>query len=617
MDRTAKYLRRDPSHIKEDMRRTAELLWGVESVSPDRLDPVIHLLFGAFAQEVFAVQQDVMEHKKRLLEMAVQALLPAELTMPYPAHAVLHGRPLDAQTWTHRTRTTLSASHAMDVHDRVGKNFSFTPSDEFRLHVGGIKYVLLADKLYGPDVRTGMRRTLATAEGAPLHALDVWLGLELKEPVDPVAGLPLFFTLPPGDPDEPGLLTHLPRCTFHIGEEVCTTVPGIRPRKERGPIFERIADPVRSLESEVLAYYQHKFITIVPPRKAPKALQVPTALPERFRALFGQEIEEEVGAELVWLRMRWPSSANGGALTRINAAINCFPAIERQLQERSAGHSGLVSLPHGEDVQFWAVDEVVDMAGRTVAHERRTANPPDRRTMTYAVRRGGMERIDEREAYERLLDLLHTVRNDHAAFAALSETELAEGLSRVREWLEEYRNRHKRPPFPPTYLLFSEPPAGNVHVDYWTTNGAMAHRIPAYKGLRLDAGAYLGDARTMTVPCAGEDTPRSASLGERLRGVLGDGGQAMPTMHAVRTICLSAIPDHLQHRVELEIGRKIQLGPGEGDGFQRTLAVLLRVTGGDDAEDRQWNGVVEHVRNVLSRRMQGLLPVHVRYETAA
>ncbi|MBK7086159.1 MAG: type VI secretion system baseplate subunit TssF [Flavobacteriales bacterium] len=129
---------------------TPELALGGESTLPDRLDPVIDLLFGAFAQEVFAVQQDVMEHKKRLLEMAVQALLPAELTMPYPAHAVLHGRPLDAQTWTHRTRTTLSASHAMDVHDRVGKNFSFTPSDEFRLHVGGIKYVLLADKALWP-----------------------------------------------------------------------------------------------------------------------------------------------------------------------------------------------------------------------------------------------------------------------------------------------------------------------------------------------------------------------------------------------------------------------------------------------------------------------------------
>lgn len=609
------FLNRDVAHIKEDLRITAERLWNLDAAAFEGVDPVVDLLLSAFAQEIFTVQEDVQRNKLRMVEMTAQAMLPVELSAPRPAHAILHGRPLDPGTYTHRVKTVLSATQAMDVHDRVGRTFTFTPADEFRLHNGAVRFMVHGNKLQGIDARSGAKRTIVSGEGRPLSQESLWLGLEMKELVDPDAGLAIYFGLPSNDSDSWQLRLHLPDFRFRVRGANCLTEPGIHPRSPRIPSFNRVLDPVATAESEAIAFYQEQFVTVHAPQEAPDHLNKPGPPPDEFISAFNKEALDELGAQLIWLRVGLPSALSPDLVNRLICSINCFPAINRRHQEKTATGAALISLEHGPHDQFWAVDSVVGGDRLSIPRER-SAQPSASGNPVYAVRRGGLERLDEREAYERLTDLLQTVRGDHAAFAALDESDLAEGLTRVKAWLQEYRTRHKAPPFPPVYLMLSEVPSANVHVDYWNTNGAAASRIPAYKAFRLESGSFLSEARSMSVPIGGEDTPSIGSVDERLRGAMGSTDQAMPTLFALRCQCMEIIPAPLRQYVKLDMRREVSMGGTSEAGLSRTMRITLRIAGDAGQEPGMWISLCAQIENILGRRLQGLLPVRVDHRIA-
>lgn len=615
MPSASTFLNRDVAHIKEDLRINAERIWNLDSAAFEGVDPLVDLLLSAFAQEIFTVQEDVQRYKLRMVEMAAQAMLPVELSAPRPAHVILHGRPLDPGTFTHRVKTVLSTTQAMDVHDRVGRTFTFTPADEFRLHNGAVRFMVHGNKLQGIDARSGAKRTIVTGDGKPLDLESLWIGLEMKEPIDIKSGLAIYFGLPSNDNDGWQLRLHLPDFRFQAKEALCRTVPGIHPRTPRSPSFNRVLDPVATAESETIGFYQEQFITLHAPPEAPDCLNRPGSPPDEFIGTFNKEALDELGTQLVWLRVRLPMAMSPALVNRLMCSINCFPAINRRHQEKTATGAALIALEHGSHEQFWSVDEVIGGDRVNIPRER-SAQPTASGSLVYAVRRGGLERLDEREAYERLTDLLQTVRSDHAAFAALDENDLAEGLTRVKAWLQEYRTRHKAPPFPPVYLMLNELPAGNVHVDYWNTNGAAASRIPAYKTFRLESGSFLAETRSMSVPIGGEDTPTSGSVAERLRGAMGSTDQAMPTLFALRCQCMEIIPAPLRQFVKLDLRREVSMGGAREAGLVRTMRITLRVASDAGQEQGTWASLCAQIENTLGRRLQGLLPVRVDHRNA-
>lgn len=604
------YLRRDPAHIKDDMRRSVARLWGLGEVELERLDPLVDLLMGAFAQEIFSLQQQVAEHKRRTVEAAMQALLPDDVASPMPAQAIMHGRPVDPGTWTHRTRTVFSAAHAMDVHDRTGTTFQFTPVGEFRLYNGAVRFMACGEQIWAIDEKTGQRRGIPAVSPRALPGNELWIGLELDEPLDPAVGLPLFFTLPTGDPDTATLYAQLAHFAFDCGGRPWKAVPGIVPRHREELDFAAVVDPVQVLERGTLATWHRQFITLHPsgsfdPLKG-------SAPPPWKAEQLGEEAAGLADGRVRWFRALVPGTVDPRVLARLQCSMNCFPVLNRVMHERSASGSSMVPLAHADALQFWAVDQVVLGVGGRVPHER-TAGA-DAGTASYAVRKGGMERLDVREAYERLHGLLDTVRNDHAAFSALGETDLARGLRHIADWLEEYRQRQARPGYPPVYLLLSGTDRQDAYVHYWATNGSAAGCLPALKAFRLNSGAYLTACRLATVPMGGADVPER--IGDRLHGLPGLGGQVLPTVFAVKSICHNALPATVRDSVTVTVAREVAIGPDPSSGFQRVLAVVLGVPA-ELLSEAQWKAQCDHLAGLLNATFKHLLPVRVVHRVAA
>lgn len=603
-------LRRDPAHIKDDMRRSAARLWGLSDLELERLDPLVDLLLGAFAQEIFSLQQQVADHKRRTVEAAVQALLPADVAAPRPAQAIMHGRPVDPGTWTHRTRTVFSTTHGMDVHDRTGTTFHFTPVAEFRLYNGGVGYLASGDQLVVIDGLTGQRRVIPSAIPVAVPRNELWIGVELDEPLDPVIGLPLFFSLPTGDPATQLLQALLPHFRFDQAGRPWNAAPGLEPRRPEDLDLAALLDPVRVLEREALAIRRHQFVTLRPTGRG-------THFPDRtarppWTQHFGEEAAMVDEGRVQWLRAIVPGAMDPQVLARLHCSMNCFPVLNRVLHERSTSGSRLLALTHADDLQFWAVDQVVMSDGTPARHERTAGAMAG--SATYAVRRGGMERMDAREAYERLHDLLDTVRSDHAAFTALGETDLARGLRHIAEWLGEYKARQVRPGYPSAYVLINTSEKQDAHVHYWATNGDLAERLPAMKNFRLNSGAYLTACRLVTVPEGGSDVPER--IGDRLHGVPGAGGHILPTAFTVKSICHNALPASLRGSISVTVTREIAIGTEPGTGLQRVLTVV--VSGPSDLlSESQWKAQCDHLSAILNATFMHLLPVRVAHRILA
>jgi hypothetical protein len=153
----------------------------------------------------------------------------------------------------------------------------------------------------------------------------------------------------------------------------------------------------------------------------------------------------------------------------------------------------------------------------------------------------------------------------------------------------------------------------NAHVHYWITNGSAASHIPALKAFQLDSGAYLADCRSITAPSGGSDTPDRSGLRDRLRSMLGTGGNGLPTAYTIQARCMDALPNAVREEVEIKVQREVAMGQATGIGFHRQLAVTLRATT-NILSLAQWQLHCGQLEGMLNTSFHDLLPVRVCFQ---
>ena len=82
------------SSILEKMLAYAEVWMANEQWSPDEImvfksDPVVRLLYGACAEEIGNVHEEIFHVKQRFIKETIEKLLPEEFHTPTPAHAIV------------------------------------------------------------------------------------------------------------------------------------------------------------------------------------------------------------------------------------------------------------------------------------------------------------------------------------------------------------------------------------------------------------------------------------------------------------------------------------------------------------------------------------------------
>ena len=131
-------------------------------------------------------------------------------------------------------------------------------------------------------------------------------------------------------------------------------------------------------------------------------------------------------------------------------------------------------------ISFLSVKEIVNTNGNSIKLTP-FGNPYDLQPETYTLRYG-VNRFNERNSYETLVNLLDLVREESAFFSSLGEDFLSEHVRELNQILArmeskvKVKNKHESP-FP--FLAIRSGKEGStVMIEFWSCIGEAANRIP-------------------------------------------------------------------------------------------------------------------------------------------
>ncbi|MBL7795253.1 MAG: type VI secretion system baseplate subunit TssF [Saprospiraceae bacterium] len=608
--------------IRSRMLRDVARIWGYQETEMDEkaFDPVVGLLIGACASEFERLQQEMGNSRQRVLEQLATTLTPEVLMTPTPAHAVLHVRALEPETFILPTHQVYYSKTVGDA----DKEIYFSTAEPYRLVNGCVRYVAAGGKVF--DVQSDMPRREKVLESDTFRknrpAPTFWIGLELDARITALNGISFFFNWK-NDPRLRSFLRQLPYCRWYIGARELATETGVRPQyppqaRENSGAFTDDFSPAQRTRRRVQAYYQPHFITLRGSATGDEfALEnLKKNYPEEFESLFPHEDLLDLKEKVLWLRVEFPEYFPVEALVNTECLINCVPVLNKQFHSENYRLPELINiLPLHCDDFFFDVHRVVNEQDIPYAAHP-LANLRNLETGTYTLRTRGAGKMDSRAASQHLYHLLDLLRDESAAFAAYDLNTMNEKIrnlnkeiAALEQQVREADIQREEVPY-----LVVKPPKGarnpSAVVEFWSTTGELANDIPS--GLKLDMYATRGFDRNsilLVMPTTGGSNRKSASVAFYEFKKSLTTRDRIVSKEDIKTFCFAAFGKRLE-QVFIQKGLHISDLPHEG--MVRTLDVILQPAATLTPQDMQdWNALCFELETELNEKSSGLLPIRV------
>jgi hypothetical protein len=356
-------------------------------------------------------------------------------------------------------------------------------------------------------------------------------------------------------------------------------------------------DAVQTLEAQALQHYQAQFVTV----EGSTAPLVKSPFPEAFGPVFGPDALKELKDELLWVQVSFPAGISSRALADVYCAVNCFPVVNRRLHAATRPYSlaaNLNIIPLFPEGYFLGVRRVY-----AAGHEYHPVTIDTIHNMqegSYAVRLSGVNRFDPRDAAGMLRYLYELLRDESAAFRALGNfalnaevKALDQGLTRLKMHLLDGQAAEA----PKCHLFLHTRQPEDVWVEYWSTQGEGANRLPTGKKVDPVSDVKVQKAGLLLVtPTTGGKEPMDEN--EKLyafRYALLTRSR-IATAEDIKAACFAELGAKL---AAVSIRKGVRKDPVSRGGFVRTIDVLLDPAPGFAALD--WAATCGDLQAVLQR----------------
>jgi hypothetical protein len=245
---------------------------------------------------------------------------------------------------------------------------------------------------------------------------------------------------------------------------------------------------MRKIETQINELYHRHYVTINASAGADLLKIKRRPCPKAFEQIFDKTAIQGLKDSLVWIEIRFPAVIPAEALDTIFISMNAVPVINRKLNKFSYKLAqNLNIVPLETDGTFLSMKEITNSLGQPVKLIP-FANPSGLKAETYTLRYG-VNRFDERNAYETLVNLTELIREESSFFSSLGEDFLIQHIRELNQVLARIEDRVKmRNKNQSSYPYLAVKPgreAGNIGVEFWSCNGEAANRIPI--GSRLSS----------------------------------------------------------------------------------------------------------------------------------
>jgi hypothetical protein len=580
------------------MLKTAARLWGYPDVEVETsFDPVVQLLLEACASELEKISGEVDVSHARLVERLAQIMMPEIITSSQPAYGILHAS-------SNETVTTIQADHQFFYNSRSGHNspdIFFSPVTQHRLFRGHIRYMAIGSKLFESRDHWFKEQVLQGAilpDTAPNH---MWLGLSMDVMPESFEGLSFFFDLRNIHQQEM-FYYYLPQARFFINEQELPLQSGYyHSRGEREEALDTMMnlafDTNARYSSEVLQRYRRHFLTINNPSAAIKG----STAPERLRQTYGKDWAS-VAPNITWIRVEFPEALHHTLLEDLYCNTNCFPVINKQLNEQSLKLNRYLNIIplHTPDI-FFDVKRVYDLGGADY-HVRNFTTAGEMQEGELVVRSSGIGRFDSREAKEIIAYLIEVIRDESSLFEEVKNDyvagrmrELHQLIASLEEQLQPSSNKGNIP-----YLMVKpREQASYLFVEFYTTNGTAANNIRM--GTRLqEYGNIHVQPTSITLVTNTQGGKDRLSIDEKINQYRYHllSHNRIVTPEDIKALCRYILGKELK---SVAVTKGVTLLPGGAAGYSRSIDIRITLT---SPPDKYTSGSLNYLKDELLTQLK-------------
>lgn len=596
----------DRESIKDRLHKEAARQWGVDEIDLKNgsFDPLVDLLFGAFATETEKVWHEIESARAHTVRRMVSTILPETVTGIIPAHTVMLARPAAGPAETAPS----------DQFVTPGNNgITMSPAGAFPLSGATVKIIASGtriDKIGVTFQRESIHR-LPAGNGFAPHVC--WVGIELPERAVPET-LTLFFNWNAVN-DQVRYLPYVPLIRFFNGSKKTFNNNPFRYEHEEGIISNEhhtgAASFFKSFEESVRDYYKSHFSTIT----NLNAQSDQTNLPEEWAGLVSEANAKALfPVPLLWLKLTCPASIPADALDRMDITTNCIPVLNRKLIHQRGRLQPLFNVYGLKDEEgFLAIERVIDGDGaalKPVGSDQLAGGQN-----VYMLRNHHVARFDQRDAFDILKLVTVKMRDDLAAFNAMDNSIITGQLDKINQGVAKLRDHLATVDYqlPQIYILVKTRSAGTIlDVHFWTSVGARGNGLRALTKLTPDSSnRFKTESALLMLPSTGgRDQIDEAQMQKAFKEAILTRGRAV-TVEDYKAIAATSLG---KTALKVEVKKRFGIGEGPREGLRAALELTILPDPNVDQSEEYWLMQARHVKNLLLQKSAGLIPLYVFVE---
>ncbi len=607
--------------IKNRIIRTASGVWGFsETQDINAFDPLVGMILGALAEELYALSGDIKKTDARLVEKLFELLFNQPSFTHQPAHALVRANPsLPVVTVTENYQFYCVKKVPVTRDEETvyeNKTVHFTPTASVQLFRGEVKYLFSGNQLF--ENSDQLRESLGTAHPGMIPDYSkLFIGLQVDNQIEVLDGLSLLFSLK-NKRNEEWFTQAVAMAGWKINGVPVSAEPGFELQQpgQENTLLEMVrAENDISYKTcrFINALYGPRFMMLGRKNHRLKDFRREDSIPDDLKSRFPAHVLKSLPKELLWLEITLPRPLPPEVAADLTVRMNCFPVINRELNEFSFLLSkGINIIPLPSEELFFDIQKIADTKG-VVYKPLNSFKLENAGEEGYMIRQGGVARFDSRDAKETLNHLVELIRDERTGFSLLGADLIASELreidqiiSRLQQRLDATRNTGD----PTCYALLNcNSGYERASVQFWTTGGEAGNNFRADTRLTLLEGSDIDTNSISLVTHSGGGRQKLSGEDklDTLRRTLLSKGKVV-TREDISALCFEHFGSDLQ---KVEIRKGVQLDPSPAKGFIRSLDIHLHLNKLKKINEEELAQKIEVLKVKLRQESLNILPYRI------
>lgn len=609
--------------IKERLLKRAATQWGYSDIELENVfDPIVNLLFDVCAKELEKIAGEIYSSRRRMTERLIDILTPTAATKATPARGIARAYPVENEAVLndhHQFYYQRKETNPYNPTETNIKNYFFGPTIPVKLTRNKLRYVVLPNGVQ--EIAREQFREVINKDNyiQPSPYGTIWLAVK-HEGAGIIKDLMFYFYLK--NIDTRNVFFHfLPRAKWYLNDYQLQTVQGYNTDDAYDFSQETLSHEsfyhIEKTQDQVNDFYKKQFVTIKDIITVDDSDLAPPA--ELGRFIKPEDLKEMANEKLLWLKLEFPNVINNDMLSDLFCANNCFPVINKKLNEMQGSIKNLLNIyPLNINNEFFLeLLSATDDKNKEFDILTTTDNERDEDSDYTYLRFGGIARFDERNASEEINYLIDLVRDEAAAFSRLGNDFTDTNLKEINQIISRFKNKMSQVGMQNAnnpYLVFntrSKEKKGTLFVKYWTTNGESANKINTFSKLALHKGSdFEKDSITFLSSTQGgkDELSNSEKIYAYRENLISN--QRVVTRQDIIILCKNHFGDAVGH---VEVKNGIQTSLEDNVGYTPTIDIYLERKDPDFYNNEEWYYLSENLKLTIEKRAVNIVPFRIIY----